>query len=401
MPFTELIDRPSATEGGSQPPRVLLLTDSDVFAGTERHLLELAEGLRELRVPVRIGCPHPSVLGTRAAASDLPTVTIQKGGLWDRPAIRTITDLLVAGEIDIVHAHNGRTGLSSAVSTSRSGVGVSIATQHFIEPGRLRQGFIQRTLRAYAHRWTNARISHFIAISGAVRDAMLERRDAEPARITIVPNGISAPAPASSEIAKIRTEFGIPADAPLIVCVARLEREKDIPTLISAMQAVIATTPNARCLLVGDGSDRAALQAQIDAAHLSAAVTLTGFRRDSLAFIAAADVFVLPSLAEPFGLAILEAMALARPVVAVNAGGPREIVLDRETGRLVPPADPLALSAAITAFMADSTMRSQMGEKGRDRYSEYYTTLQMARATLAVYEHALTLQRGRSVAKRR
>jgi glycosyltransferase involved in cell wall biosynthesis len=393
MTATESPDPAAASVRDAGLPRALLLTDSDVFAGTERHILELADGLRGFGVPVRIGCPHPSVLETRAAALGLPTVAIQKGGHWDHTAIRTLTDLLVAGEIDLVHAHNGRTGLAAAASTARAGVGASIVTQHFIEPGRLRQGWLQRTLRAIAHRWTNARLAHFIAISGAVRDAMLARSDAAPARISVVPNGISPPIVSSAQATAVRTEFSIPDGTPLIISVARLEREKDLPTLISAMQRVAASAPHARCLIIGDGAERAALDARIEALGLGKTVTLTGFRADSFAFIAAADVFVLPSLAEPFGLAILEAMALGKPVIAARAGGPREIIVDEQTGLLVKPRDPQKLADAIATLIADRAACVRMGEAGRARYAEAYTTTRMAASTLEVYQRTLSAQR--------
>lgn len=394
MPASKTLE-PLPVTGSDRPrPSVLLLTDSDVFAGTERHILELALGLRELGVPVRIGCPSPAVLGARAAESGVPTVTIQKGGLYDRAAIRTLSRLLVSGEIDVIHAHNGRTGLSAAVSTSRCG-GASIVTQHFIAPGRTRQSFLKRTLGAAAHRWTNARIAHFIAISGAVRDAMLARDDARPERITSVPNGISPPGIPATEASRIRAEFGVAAGTPLVVCIARLEREKDIRTLIAAMKHVLAQQPEARCLIVGAGAERAALQSQIDVLGLDGKVSLAGFRGDSLAFAAAADVFVLPSLAEPFGLAMLEAMSLGRPVIAVSEGGPREIVVDGETGRLVPPSDERMLGRAIAALIADRSARERMGAAGLARYEAHYTTARMASATLAVYQRVVAPARVR------
>jgi glycosyltransferase involved in cell wall biosynthesis len=393
MTLTET-PRSSAEKSGRQhPPRVLLFTDSDVFAGTERHILELAEGLRAGAVPVKIACPLPSVLAERATASGLPLVTIQKGGLLDFAAIRILKGLLRSGEIDLIHAHNGRTGLSAAIATAQAGLGASVATQHFIEPGRVRQSFLKRILSGLAHGWTNARITRFVAISAAVREAMLARHDAPAEKIVSVPNGISAPDIADSS--SIRAEFNIPAEAPLIVCVARLEREKDQSTLIAAMQQVVRTQPSVRCLLVGEGAEKAVLEAQIAAARLAGSVTLTGFRSDSLAIIQAADVFVLPSPAEPFGLVILEAMALAKPVIAMSAGGPREIVVDNETGRLVPPAQPEALAAAIRQLLADPELRTRMGENGRTRFAEKYTTQQMARATLAAYEEALQARAAR------
>jgi glycosyltransferase involved in cell wall biosynthesis len=373
-----------------KPMRVLLLTDSDVFAGTERHILEVAEGLRACGVDVMVGCPEPSVLGARARDLGLPVVVIQKGGIIDVPAIRMLQRLLADGQIDLVHAHNGRTGFSAAIATTFAASGASVVTQHFIEPGRLRQGFAQRIVRSAAHRWTNSRITRFIAISGAVREEMIARGDAGAERIAIVPNGISAPQrDGTLDSAGMRSEFGIEASSPLVVCVARLEVEKDLPTLVAAMGKVIAQEPKARCVIVGEGAGRAALGAQIAQAELQDKVILAGFQRDSIRFIQAADLFVLPSVAEPFGLVILEAMALGKPVIATAAGGPREIVVHGETGLLVEPSHPEEMAGAILRLIRDPVALGRMGEKGRARFEHRYTTERMAQATLGVYEEAL------------
>ena len=114
--------------------RVALFTDSDVFAGTESYIFDLGRGLRDLGVEVRIACPTPSVLAERAGGEAFSILPIPKGGLIDREAIRTLSGLLRAGEIDVVHANNGRTMLSSAMAVARAGKGASIATQHFLEP---------------------------------------------------------------------------------------------------------------------------------------------------------------------------------------------------------------------------------------------------------------------------
>ena len=384
---TGKVDAPAEPGTGR---RVLLLTDSDVFAGTERHILELAKELRTCGAAVSIACPNPSILRDRAIEEALPVVVIQKGGVLDLTAINTLFILLQKGDIELIHAHNGRTGLSAALATLRAGTGASVVTQHFIEPGRLRQSTLKKAVGAIAHRWTNTRITRFIAISRAVRSAMLSRRDATPKKIAVVPNGISDPAigPTLNAV-HIRSEFAVASEAPLIVCVARLEKEKDIPALLVAMKTVIEAKPAARCLIVGEGSDRNALRMQLANLGLERNVTLTGFRSDSLAFIAAADVFVLPSPAEPFGLVILEAMALGKPVVASDAGGPKEIILHRKTGLLVPPGNPTAMAAALLQLVGNPDARLRMGAEGRCHFASSYTALEMARSTLAVYEEAL------------
>jgi glycosyltransferase involved in cell wall biosynthesis len=128
---------------------------------------------------------------------------------------------------------------------------------------------------------------------------------------------------------------------------------------------------------------------QIQKNGLSEAVRLLGFRSDVLALINAADVFVLPSPAEPFGLVLLEAMALGKPAIATQAGGPLEIVVPEETGLLVPPSSPEALAEALSRLLADAQLRQSMGQKGRERFCAHYTARRMAHDMVAVYQQAL------------
>jgi glycosyltransferase involved in cell wall biosynthesis len=299
--------------------------------------------------------------------------------------------MMKSGELDLVHAHNGRTALSSSLATALAGTGRCILTQHFLEPGRLRRTGALRALGTFAHRWTSSRISQFIAISNAVRDGMISRGDAPAEKITVVPNGISTPdANSLAAPAQIRAQYGVPDGAPLIVCVARLEPEKDVVSLVTAMAAVAAREPGARCVVVGEGSQHPALARQIVEARLTKSVTLAGFRTDSLSVTNAADVFVLPSLAEPFGLVILEAMALGKPVISTAMGGPLEIVVNGKTGLLVKPSSPEELAAAILKMLADPSGRAAMGRNGLARFEECFTAARMSREILAVYKRALS-----------
>ncbi len=365
------------------PLRVVLLTDADVFAGTERHMLDLARGLSALGVAVSVACPSPAALEDAARREGLPTLIIPKRGLVDWRAARLLARRLKSGQTNIVHAHNGRTALAAALAVRLAGRGRCVMTQHFLEPNHATQRGPKAAVSGAAHHWVVGQMSRILAISEAVRQAMLDRGEAPSRKITVVPNGISAPDPAGP--AETRRRLGIAANTPLVVCAARLEREKDIASLVSAMGIVQKTVPEVRCLVAGAGSEKAALEEQIERLNLSERVTLLGFRADATALMAAADVFVLPSLAEPFGLVLLEAMALGRPVVATQAGGPLEIVVDGETGFLVPPSSPEALANAMERLIAGPAAGRRLGENGRVRFQQHFTAARMAQATLAVY----------------
>jgi len=372
---------------GSLLPRVCLFTDSDVFAGTESHILDLAQGLRALGAATMIAAPLPSALATRAEPLGIRVLPIPKGGLVDLNAVRTFRRLLVDGQLDVIHAHNGRTALAAALAIRAAGCGKAVATQHFLEPNHVHHTGFKGQLSRFAHEWVARHIQAHIAISRAVQHSMLQRKEAPAARICVVLNGISPPNRAALlPESTARRNAGVPPHAPLLVCMARLEREKNIGCLVAAMAKVRDLHPDAQCLILGDGFLRPALQKQIDTAGVGDNVRLMGFRSDALSILAAADIFVLPSLAEPFGLSIVEAMALSKPVIATNAGGPPEIVEHQRTGLTVKPNDPGDLADAISRLIANPDFRRELAGNGYARYREHFTSDRMARRMLAVYQ---------------
>lgn len=373
------------------PLRVALFTDADVFAGTERHMLDLARGLRLAGAVPSIACPRVSALGDRARADGIEHIVIEKGGFIDWAAIGTLRRKLRAGELDVIHAHNGRSALSAALAVKLERRGAYVLTQHFLIPSRATRRGLKASVSTAIHRWISRGAGHIVAISDATRRGIEERGEAT-GNVTTVPNGIPAPDPAKlTPPPALRASLGIGADRPLIVCAARLEVEKDVASLIAAMPAVLDSVPTALCVVAGEGSLRAELTARIEALGLQDSVRLAGFREDAISLINAADLFVLPSLAEPFGLVLIEAMSLGKPVIATNAGGPREIVENGVTGLLVPPADPPALATAITLLMLDEPLRLGMGRRGLDRFTQNFTLARMTAAILESYRKALRL----------
>lgn len=366
--------------------KVALFTDSDVFAGTERHILDLALGLRAEGVAPSILCPAVSVLAERACAEGLRVVAVEKGRGMDFRAVRALASMLRHGEVELIHSHNGRTAWLAACARIRARRGILITTQHFLAPARLSRTGLAGFASRWLHRWVLARASRTIAISESVRATMLARREMDPGKIRVVLNGICEPKTEALESREaIRARLGISQEAPLVVCVARLEREKNIGTLLQAMRLVLLERPDTRCVVAGGGVEFDSLQSQIRDAGLSHAIRLLGFQADAPALMRAGDVFVLPSAAEPFGLVLLEAMALGLPVVATRAGGPVEIVADGDTGLLVKPGDAGELAEALTCFLGNPAWARGLGTAGRRRFLTHFTVGHMARRMLEVY----------------
>lgn len=371
--------------------KITLFTDADVFAGTERHILDLALALRAQGCPAEIACPGKGVLAERARQAGVPVWAVEKGCVMrDAAAVRRLRRRFRSGEVELVHSHNGRSALLAATAAALAGCGATVTTQHFLEPARTTRRGLRAWLGSAAHRWVLERAGRVVAISGPVRERILARREAPPEKVERVWNGISDPALAPlRDRAEVRADFGIAPAAPLVVSAARLETEKMVHVLIDAMAQLTRQMPEAKCVVAGEGRQRAALQEKIQSAGLVQSVRLAGFQEDVLSLVRAGDVFALPSAAEPFGLALVEAMALGRPVIGTRAGGPLEIIEEGVSGLLVPPADAAALSAALFRVLSEPGLAARLGAGGRARFEQHFTAPRMAGDMLAVYRAVL------------
>jgi glycosyltransferase involved in cell wall biosynthesis len=215
-----------------------------------------------------------------------------------------------------------------------------------------------------------------VAVSEAVRQALVAS-GAAPGRIRVIPGGVA-----------LGPFTAVPPNAAAVPAVlgalGRLGREKGFDVLLGAMSKL--PPGEARLLLGGDGTQQEALSREIHVLGLADRVTMTGLVTDVPAFLAQIGIFILPSRSEGLGLVAVEAMAAGRPVIATNVGGIPEVVVDGETGVLVPPEDPAALAAAIHSLLADPVLAARMGQAGRRRARELFSAERMAEKTAALYE---------------
>jgi glycosyltransferase involved in cell wall biosynthesis len=179
--------------------------------------------------------------------------------------------------------------------------------------------------------------------------------------------------------------------------VGRLEARKGHRFFLDAMRRVVDRAPGTIGLIVGEGREKEALLAQRDALGLGDAVRLVGYWPDLAEAFAALDVFVLPSLMEGHPLAILEAMAAGKPVVATDVGGNGEAVQPDVTGLLVPPADPAALADAILSLLAEPERSLALGEAGRRSLDRRFSLEAAVRANEHLYLQRYQERTGRRI----
>ena len=196
----------------------------------------------------------------------------------------------------------------------------------------------------------------------------------------------------------VRQEFGIPEDAPLLAIISRLFRWKGHDELLHALALAVRAVPDLHLLIVGEDDARgdaatepysAQLRRLAHDLGLDANVTFTGFRSDIADILGAVDIFAMPTFEEPCAVAFLEAMAMAKPIVALDSGGTPELVDDGRAGLLSKPGDIEALANNIVTLARDKTMRERMGAYGRRRVEEYYTPERMAGEVAHIYDALL------------
>jgi len=209
----------------------------------------------------------------------------------------------------------------------------------------------------------------FIAVSDYAKRSAMTHLEIPSHRIRVIYNSVDLAAfqPYGTHAASLRAELGLAPDDPVVLCTARFHPEKGLRFLIEAIPLLVARFPRVRVLFVGSGSaEMQGFYAELaERLGVTAHIKFLGLQSDVRPYLELCDVFVLPSLCEGLGLALIEAMAMERACVATRVAALPEVVLDQETGLLVEPMDPKALSEAIARLLADPILRAKMGKLAR------------------------------------
>ena len=238
-----------------------------------------------------------------------------------------------------------------------------------------------------------------VVVTSAAVGRMFERDGTLPASVVIIANGVDTARFSPGASRRVREDFGIPDDVPLIGAAGRLDVWKGFEDFIDAAAAVRRTRPDARFVIAGGAIEgveelEPRLKAQAAARGLGDAMVFAGWRYGPDAmpeFHRSIDMLVLPSREpEPFGLVVLEAMASAKPVIATAQGGPLEIVVDGETGVLVPPRDAGAMAAAMLDLVAKPERAAALGAAGRARVLAEYAMERTAARVQVLYDEVLS-----------
>ena len=368
--------------------RVLQFATSLQVGGTERQLVALIHGLDRTRFDPRLGCLRLGGELLDTLADDLPRTEYPISSLFDPRSLvqrlRLARDLR-AQRIDVLHCHGFYANVFAIPAAWLARVPVILASVRDSAGRILWTPAQQRAQRAIC------RMAHGVLVNAQAVGDVLAQSGYDPAKLHVVFNGVEMLPQPSASAGRVRRELALPADAPLVATVTRLERAagvefKGIGCFLDAVARLTRRHPRVRFLIVGDGHCRAELEARSKALGLERVVLFTGVRRDIPDILRELSVSVLPSLTEGLSNSLLEALACGVPVVATRVGGTPEVIVDNECGLLVPAGDPVALAEAIERMLVDPALRARLSNAGLQRVAERFSMRRMVQDTETLYE---------------
>jgi sugar transferase (PEP-CTERM/EpsH1 system associated) len=362
-------------KGDHQKINIMLVVLKLDFGGAENLVINIAQKLSRNRYRLSIcSLENPTSFADCLKDSGIRLISLDKKKGFDFLLPLRLAWIMRKEQVHISHTHNRCALMYGTLAAKLAGVPVVINTRHG-SGVKVRYKFLWKA---------NDKI---VAVCEHARNVFLENSGIDPKKVKTILNGIDIHKYKKTEdTLSIRRKFGIGNSEWLVGTVGRLAHEKDYLTLLKSFMNVLQEIPFCRLVMVGDGELRTKLENDVKTLGIEKKVSLIGFQHNIVEIMSVFDVFVLSSITEGLPLVIMEAMAVKAPVVATNVGGTPEVVVDGETGILVPPKDPQKMAEAIITILRNSNLAKKMGEAGRKKIEEKFNLDRMVREYEAVYE---------------
>ena len=362
-------------------PSIVFIHGVSDIGGAERELLTILDQLPSFGFSVSVVCPREGPLSDELASRNVPTrIGVfppwrkSSGLLKRREAVRTLRACVVDNHPSIVHVNDIWWVPQVLRAVKGTAFPVVAHVRQEIEPVKV-------------HRYELHKADVVLAVSRQVQQA-LEQGGVSPGKVGTLHSGVDLSRFQDGvDRADVRRQFGIPDEAILLGTVANLFPRKGYDVMLQALPKVVSQYPNVQYLIIGRGDPdyEHQLRRIVQERKLDACVRFVGFQHDPSPLLSALDLYIHPALMEGFGIAVIEAMAMNKPVIATTTGGLPDIVVERETGCLVPPNDPQKLAQQIIEVIGQPERWSDLGWRGRLRVEKYFSVQTMMHNLTSAY----------------
>ena len=380
-------------EPGSLPNRrlrLLCMLDELDIGGTEQQILELVRGIDRDRFEPMVCCFRHGRKAEEIAALGVPVFQIAKSHKLDAGIILRLAKLLREQQIDILQTYLWTANTWGRVAARLAGTQVVVASERNVD-------IWEQAYKRIIGRSLAGATDKIIANSDAVREYLLDRGGLAPEKVVRIYNGVNFERfEKPFDPMERRKELGLPEGALLAGVVARVEPAKDHDTLLRALASVRKQTPHLHLAVVGDGRQTERLTALAHELGIGERVHFTGFRTDAAEWIRTFDFSVLSSVKEGLSNTVIESMAAGKPVIATAVGGNPEVIVEGETGFLLPTRQPELFGAAMANLVAAPAKILALGQASKMRVEALFSVEKMVENTTGLYLDLL--RHGRSKA---
>ncbi len=363
----------------------LHVNSSRVWRGGERQTLLLVEGLRSRGHDACIACPPRSPLSSRAQEAQIPTYEVSMRNELDLRGVFGLRRLIGRLQPRVLQLHTGHAHSLGVLARGFRRQPATIVNRR-VDYSIHRSGTPGFTRLKYS-----LGVDLFVAISKAIATVLIEDGVAAE-RIRVIHSGVPPLPDASGSRDGLRESLAIPTDAIVVGTVGELTAHKGHVHLVAALALLRTRQQPVHLVIVGDGKGAAILEEEARSGGVFDRLHLVGFQHDVAGWLAAFDVFAMPSVEEGLGTSVLDAMRASLPVVASAVGGIPEAILDGECGILVAPGEPSLLAEAIDRLIDDPESARRLAEAAHQRVEEHFSAEAMIDGTLEVHRELLELE---------
>jgi glycosyltransferase involved in cell wall biosynthesis len=362
--------------------RILQTIRQGKIGGGETHVLDLVSTLNKDKYESIVLSFTEGPMVDKMKEMGVKTHVIYTEKPFNRSVWGKVKDILEEEKIEIVHAHGTRANSNTFSAAKKLGIPLLYTVHGWSFHND--QNFLVKSIRTYGEKFLVKNATKTICVSNSNYEDGAKRFSMKNA--TVITNGINlAKFDLTQSFKDIRKEFNIKEDEVLVGFIARMTSQKDPFTLLKAISKIPADS-KIKFLIIGDGDSKEAVLKMADELKINSRVIFENFRQDIPDVLHGIDIFCLPSLWEGLPIALLEAMAMAKAVVATAIDGTKEVIVHEKNGLLVPVMNPDELANALILLSNDKALRDRLSKEARCTVEKDYNVERMTREVEKIYD---------------
>lgn len=369
--------------------RVLYIIDNLEFGGGERAFLQLAQGLKD-RYQVFVGATPGGIFENKLKNSGILLYHIDMSRRFSLKPIHQIIDIVLSKKIDLIHSQGIRADFYSRIAARKLGSTIRLVDTIAMPVEGFDVSPSRKKIYSFFDRFSERYVDRFIVVSETLKKTLINNHRIPKHKVIRIYNGIELkeyqPDDSGESFKQPRKEFCISEGVSLIGAIGRLVWQKGFEYLIEAIPEVLKEYQKVKFLFIGEGPLKERLKVKSERLRTKDYIIFAGFRKDIKEVLTALDILVIPSLREGFPIITLEAMAMAKPIIATRIGGITEQITDGKNGILVPPKDPFGIAKAIIRFISNKELARKMALSGKKSVEESFSVEKMVAETEKVYQ---------------